>query len=318
MPGIPILAAIVSVAAPELIAAAGAAILETVGATAIAGEIGLSAATVGSAALGAAGTIASGGSAEDALKSAVLSGVGSAAGSAAVGASGLTGTAGSALGGAVSGGTQAALTGKDVGQAALRSGLSSGLTSGIKQGLDVLNPPTARELQELSLRGGANQPPSMPESIDLSPERDWEAVAREQAGKDGRPEDWTAEDAQREASRQAGAENREYSRQVESFALGTEPSKSKSTNKELAGILSKGLTTSLFSKPSGSTGGKTPAKSTTIGGAVGASPMAFGAADVLGVDTTPGEVESKKRAGTEEYPWGEPTGTSALKQGLGI
>jgi len=308
MPAIPVLAAIAAVAAPELIAAAGAAILETVGASAIAGEIGLSAATVGSAALGAAGTIASGGSAEDALKSAVLSGVGSAAGSAAVGASGLTGTAGSALGGAVSGGTQAALTGKNVGQAALKGGLASGLTSGIKQGLDVLNPPTARELQNYSLssgKTGLGLNPNAKGETGLTASFDSTAPVFNEDG----TVDYSFSGVQTPSGEGLKASIPSGS------SLNYQPD---STNKELSKILSKGLMTNFASKPSGSTGGTTPAKSTTIGGAIGASPMAFGAADVLGVDTTPGEVASKKRAGTEEYPWGEPTGTSALKQGLGI
>jgi hypothetical protein len=273
----------IAVFAPELLPAIGNAL----------GATGAAAGAVGSAVVAGGGAALKGANVEQTLQGAVLGGIGGYAGGAASEAAGLKGTADAALRGAISSGTQAGLTGKNVGEAALKGGATGALTSGIRQGLDYLNPPGV--------------PPSMPESTDLSQGKDWEAVAREQAGKDGRPEDWTAEDAQREASRQAGAENREYSRQVESFSPGTN-----SFNKEAAKLLSGGLTKELFQKPAVS-------KSTSVGAAPEAtqgSPMAYGAADVAAI--VPDEMGSKVSKKGGKYPWGDPEGTTALKEGLGI
>lgn len=294
----------ISIFAPELLPAIGSAM----------GASGAAATALGGAVISGGSALAQGKSVEDVLSSAAFGAAGGYAGSEAVKAAGATGTTGAALGGAVSGGTQAALTGKDVGQAALRGGLSAGLTSGIKQGLDVLNPPT--EKVDYSLSSGKS-------GLGLNPYAKGETglTASFPTNAPVFNEDGTVDYSFSGVQTPSGEGLKASIPGGSSFTSESSPA-----NKELAGILSKGLTTSLFSKPSkpsGSTGGGTspatsPAKSTTIGEAVGASPMAFGAADVLGVDTTPGEVESKKRAGTEEYPWGEPTGTSALKQGLGI
>ena len=73
---------------------------------------------------------------------------------------------------------------------------------------------------------------------------------------------------------------------------------------------------------SGSTSGTTvaggPAVSDVASGAA-ASPAAFGGADVamLG-DTSPEGMGSKVSKKGGKYPWGEPEGTTALKEGLGI
>jgi hypothetical protein len=83
-------------------------------------------------------------------------------------------------------------------------------------------------------------------------------------------------------------------------------------NQEAAKLLSGGLTKELFQKPAVS-------KSTSVGAAPEAtqgSPMAYGAADVAAI--VPDEMGSKVSKKGGKYPWGDPEGTTALKEGLGI
>ena len=92
------------------------------------------------------------------------------------------------------------------------------------------------------------------------------------------------------------------------------------TNRQLAGILSKGLLTQF----SGGGGGGGSSSSLAPGGAVAgttgsASASGSGATDILVADNVPGGVQDPNNAGANsKYLWGTPEGTSALKEGLGI
>jgi len=192
----------------------------------------------------------------------------------------------SSIGGkTAAGGTQALLSGKDVGE-----GLASGAVSGIggeagKYAAQQFEDPLTKRVAS----GGASG-------------------ATKAA--------LTGDDILGEATKGAGTEALGYGVEkginyvTDEFGLGNK------YDKVIADLITKGAAGGeQANKPAASS-------STQISGATegtSASPAAFGAADVAMVDTAEsGGVGSKVSKKGGKYPWGDPEGTTALKEGLGI
>jgi hypothetical protein len=303
MPALPVLLIVAELAAPELIAAAGATILETVGATAIAGEIGLSAATVGTAALSGVGTLAAGGSAEDALKSALVSGVGSFVGgrvsnvfadptAQAAFQAGMPGgtqvgtsvfdpskIAGATAGGAARGGTQALLSGQNIGEGVLK-GAGRGAISGVAGSLGKYASSQVDDPLGSRVLGGA-------------------VTGATQTGLSG-------QNPLIGALAGAAGGGAGYL-----YGQATDTNVPLSFDQQVSNLIRGNAT------PSGTTG-TSPVSSSVTTGSPAPSTAATGA-DIAMLDTsTPDSVGGKLGKKGGKYPWGTPEGTTALKEGLGV
>jgi hypothetical protein len=287
----PYVAVAVAIFAPELIPKLGYAL----GATTEAG-----AAAAGSAALTGGTTALAGGTPKQVASSAALAGVGGYAGSTGSKALGLSGTTGAAAGGAISGGTQAALTGKNIGEAALKGGATAGLSSSLQEGYKSLlpaenvdyslNQPSGTGLKSTGSEG-LKAPSTSTNSVDSS----------------GTP-DYAFTPSGNEAS---GIQTTDTSSDKNVFS----PTTLSSTDREIANYIARYGVNKL--SPAAS-----PAASQTSNVAIGSqqSPAAGGAADVAMLDSTsPEGIGSKTGKKGGKYPWGDPEGTTALKQeGQGI
>lgn len=194
---------------------------------------------------------------------------------------------GQIAGGSAGGATTAALQGKSIGEGAKAGAISAGTTGALEAGLGSINPPsvsgTGLDPSKTGGEGFKYTPTAPAPSETGATDYSLGAGVTDIGGLGLKPQDPSATGA------------------ISGDTTDT-------TNKELASLISQGLRMQ---------GGQ---KSTTIGGtpATTAAPAAYGATDVIGTQGTPGEIESKGTKKTEEYPWGEPEGTSALKEGLGI
>jgi len=315
----PYVAIAVSIFAPGFASAIG----ETLGATA--GSAAASA--IGNAAIAGGTSLVAGATPEQAATSAALAGAGGYAGSAGSQALGLSGTTGAAAGGAISGGTQAALTGKDVGQAALIGGATAGLSSAIGEGYKSLLPaekadysiqPADTKTSGLGTKGTASfsatgnytdpfyaSSGSGTDPYGLkAPSLDTASVDTSGSG------DYSFTPSGNEAS-DVGIQTAGFS--PETTALN--PTKLSSADKAIADYIAKYTVNKL--SPAA-----TPSTSQTSNVAMGSqqSPAAGGAADVAMLDSTsPEGIGSKTGKKGGKYPWGDPEGTTALKQeGQGI
>ena len=251
-------------------------------------------------------------------QSSALAGVGGYAGSTGSKALGLSGTTGAAAGGAISGGTQAALTGKNIGEAALRGGATAGLSSGLQEGYKSLLPgekadysiqPSDTKTSGLGVKGTTSDfYSSIGSGTDpyglKAPSFDTASVDSSGAA------DYSFTPSGNEASG-IGIQTAGFA--PETTALN--PTKLSSTDKAVADYIARYAVNKL--SPAG-----TPATSQTSNVAMGSqqSPTAGGAADVAMLDSTsPEGIGSKTGKKGGKYPWGDPEGTTALKQeGQGI
>jgi hypothetical protein len=288
----PYVAVGVAIFAPELIPELG----YSMGATTAAG-----AAAAGSAALAGGTTALAGGTPEQVAKSAALGGAGAYAGSTGSKALGLSGTTGAAAGGAISGGTQAALTGKDVGQAALRGGATAGLSSALQEGYKSTLPPEKVDYS-LGQPSGTGLKSTGSEGFKMP------SASTAQSDPTQGPVDYSFTPSGNEAS---GIQTTDVSSDKNVFS----PTTLSSTDKAVADYIAKYSVNKL--SPA-----KTLAASETSNVAMGSqqSPTAGGAADVAMLDSTsPEGIGSKTGKKGGKYPWGDPEGTTALKQeGQGI
>jgi hypothetical protein len=298
----PYVAVAVAIFAPELIPRLG----YSLGATSSAG-----AAAAGSAALAGGTTALAGGTPEQVAKSAALAGAGSYAGAAGSKSLGLSGTAGAAAGGAISGGTQAALTGKDVGKAALKGGATAGLSSELQSAYQSTLPQNPAQglsgSTSFSSAGDYRDPFYQSKGSGL----DLKALSTSFENTDATTGavDYSMAPSGNEASGiglQAPDKGSVYA--------STAPPLS-SADKAIADYIAK-YTVNKLSPAS------KPAASQTSSVAMGSqqSPTAAGAADVAMLDSTsPEGIGSKTGKKGGKYPWGDPEGTTALKQeGQGI
>ena len=290
----------VAIFAPELIPAIGGQVLGTSEAiaagTATAGQVA-AAQAAGAAVISGTGQALMGGSPEDVAKSAALAGAGGYVGEGAKYISGAGGVTGAAIGGATSSGTQAALTGKDIGSAALKGGATAGLSSALQEGYKStlpaekvdysLNQPSGTGLKSTGSEG-LKAPSTSTNSVDSS----------------GTP-DYSFTPSGNEAS---GIQTTDTSSDKNVFS----PTTLSSTDKAVADYIAKYAVNKL----------SPAATSQTSNVAMGSqqSPAAGGAADVAMLDSTsPEGIGSKTGKKGGKYPWGDPEGTTALKQeGQGI
>jgi len=271
------------------------------------------AAAAGSAALAGGTSLATGATFEQAARSAALAGIGSGAGSAAQSASGLTGTAGAAASGAASGATQAALTGQDVLTAAFKSGATAGLSEELQSQYKSTLPaekanyniqPSDTKTSGLGVKGttsdlysttgsgtdpyGLKTPSLDTASVDTSGAADYSITPSGNSASD------------------IGIQTAGFS----SDSTGFSPTKLSSSDKAIADYIAKNTVKKLVPTPKSLT-------SQTSDVAMGsqASPTAAGAADVAMLDTTsPEGISGKAGKKGGKYPWGDPEGTTALKQ----
>jgi hypothetical protein len=237
--------------------------------------------------------------------------VGQAAGTAAASAGANTlgaSVAGSTAAGAASGGTRAALSGGDILKGAEKGATSgatgAGLTGGIKSGLDVVNPPDSGTPSEPIPYSPSDKTPVSGglATADLGTPQSY--LGPDTGKVSGLPSEYPVSGQIPGMTLQ---EMQDASATVQTPMGPDAQDTSKNSNKEIAKLISQGLRMQ-----------SSPSKSTTIGEPTVGSPMAYGASDVIGTQGTPGEIESKGQKKTQEYPWGEPKRTSALKKGLGI
>jgi len=289
----PIIIPVIEIFAPEFIPFVGTAL----GATTTAGAI-----SAGTAAISAATSALSGASPEEIAKGAVLGGIGGAAGSTAQQASGLTGAAGAAVSGAASGGTTAALTGKDVVSGALKGGATAGLSKGLQEGYQsLLTPTTDYSIVPPDSKSGLGLKASTGTGTDLYA-----------------PTGFTAGESNITAP---STDTSSTGIQTSGFSSDTPISETpgiSATDKKIADYIAKYSVNKL--SPAGSTAGSPagqPAGGQTSDVATGSqsSPQAAGAADIAILDTAgPEGISGKAAKKGGKYPWGDPEGTTALKQ----
>jgi hypothetical protein len=301
----PVAAVVIDIVAPEFIPFVGEAILGS-------GASSAAAAAAGSAAVSSGISILGGASPEQVAKGAILGGIGGAAGSAAKGATGLTGISGAAASGAASGATQAALTGKDIGKAALKGGATAGLSAGLQSGYQSLISPSPYEITPpdsssgLGLKGKAGAGTDLYSSTGAGADQYALKGPASTSGYEFTP---------------SGNEASGVGIQTAGFSSDTavpQPTTLSSSDRDIANFIAKYTVNKL--SPSGSSAGSPanqPAASQTSDVAMGsqASPQAAGAADVAMLDTTsPEGISGKGGKKGGKYPWGDPEGTTALKQ----
>ena len=299
----PYVAVAVAIFAPELIPQLG----YSLGATSSAG-----AAAAGSAALAGGTTALAGGTPEQVASSAALAGVGGYAGSSGSSALGLSGTAGATAAGAIGSGTQAALTGKDIGSAALKGGATAGLSSGLQSAYQSTLPQTDYSIT----------PPGSSSGLGM---KGTTSDLYSSTGSGSDPYSLKAPSTSTASVNSSGAADYSFTPsgneasgigiQTAGFAPETtalNPTELSSTDKAVADYIAKYAVNKL--SPS--------ATSQTSNVAMGSqqSPAAGGAADVAMLDSTsPEGIGSKTGKKGGKYPWGDPEGTTALKQeGQGI
>jgi hypothetical protein len=309
----------VAIFAPELIPAIGGELLGTSEAiaagTATAGQVA-AAQAAGAAAISGTGQALMGGSPEDVAKSAAFGGAGAYAGEGAKYLSNAGGITGAAIGGAASSGTQAALKGQDVGQAALTGGATAGLSSALQEGYKSMLPPEKVDygLSQPSgtgLKGSAEytnvDPTTGQVDYSLAP-ADKTTVDIGKTDPTQGPVDYSFTPSGNEAS---GIQTTDISSDKNVFS----PTTLSSADKAVADYIARYAVNKL--SPA-----KAPAASETSSVAMGSqqSPTAGGAADVAMLDSTsPEGIGSKTGKKGGKYPWGDPEGTTALKQeGQGI
>ena len=295
----------VAIFAPEFVAGIGYSMGATTAAAATA---------AGSAALAGGTSLATGATPEQAARSAVLAGIGSGAGSAVQQATGLSGVTGAAAGGAASGATQAALTGQDVGKAALKGGATAGLSAGLQSAYQSTLPaekanyniqPSDLKTSGLGVKGttsdlysptgeasdssgGLKTPSFDTASVDTTGTADYSFTPSGNSASD------------------VGIQTAGFS--SDSTALS--PSKLSSSDKAIADYIAK-YTVNKLSPASKSLTSQT----SDVATGSQASPQAAGAADVAMLDTTsPEGISGKAGKKGGKYPWGDPEGTTALKQ----
>ena len=305
----PYAAVAVAIFAPEFANYVGTALGATSG-TATASAIGNSALAGGTTAL-------AGGTPEQVASSAALGGAGAYAGSAGSKALGLSGTTGAAAGGAISGGTQAALSGQDVGSAALKGGATAGLSSALQEGYKSFLP---AEKADYSIT-----PPGSSSGLGM---KGTTSDLYSSTGSGSDPYSLKTPSTNTASVDSSGAADYSFTPsgneasgigiQTAGFAPETtalNPTELSSADREIANYIAKYAVNKL--SPAA-----TPSTSQTSNVAMGSqqSPAAGGAADVAMLDsTTPEGIGSKTGKKGGKYPWGDPEGTTALKQeGQGI
>jgi len=297
----PIIIPAIEIFAPEFIPWLGSTIVG-------AGATTAAATAAGTAALSAGTSVLSGQSPENVLRSTVLGGIGGAVGSEAQSASGLTGTAGAAAGGAAAGGTQAALTGKDVLTGALKGGATAGLSAGLQSGYQSLISPSPYEITPPDSSSGLGLKGKTGAGTDL--------YSSTGAGADQYALKGPASTSGYEFT-PSGNEASGVGIQTAGFSSDTavpQPTTLSSSDRDIANFIAKYTVNKL--SPSATPAGQ-PAASQTSDVAMGsqASPQAAGAADVAMLDTTsPEGISGKGGKKGGKYPWGDPEGTTALKQ----
>jgi len=298
----PVAAVVIDIVAPEFIPFVGEAILGS-------GASSAAAAAAGSAAVSSGISILGGASPEQVARGAILGGIGGAAGSAAKEATGLTGISGAATKGAASGATQAALTGQDIGKAALKGGATAGLSAGLQQGYQsLLGTPTDYSIAPpdsksgLGLKGTTGAGTDIYSSTGSGADQYALKAPASTSGYEFTP---------------SGNEASGIGIQTAGFSSSTPTSQTptlSSSDRDIANFIAKYTVNKL--SPTSSTAGQ-PAASQTSDVAMGsqASPQAAGAADVAMLDTTsPEGISGKAGKKGGKYPWGDPEGTTALKQ----
>ena len=269
------------------------------------------AAAAGSAALAGGTSLVAGATPEQAARSAVLAGIGSGAGSTVQQATGLSGVTGAAASGAASGATQAALTGQDVGKAALKGGATAGLSAGLQQGYQSLLPAekidySLNQPSGTGLKGSTDlasvDPKTGQADYSFTPANKTTANIGQTDPTQGAI-DYSFTPSGNEAS---GIQTTDISSDKSVFS----PTKLSSSDKAIADYIAK-YTVNKLSPASKSLTSQT----SDVATGSQASPQAAGAADVAMLDTTsPEGISGKAGKKGGKYPWGDPEGTTALKQ----
>lgn len=214
--------------------------------------------------------------------------------------------------GAIQGATASALTGKDVLKGAVSGGATSGLTAGVTQGYKSLLPDTTNysiaptQQSEFGLKATASTDPSNYEIYNSTGTTD------SGTGVGATPS--TSGYLLGQSTGGEGVQATGVSPNTQSPELGN-------TEKMLAGYVAKDIVRQAgLADTSGTTttsAAQPAAQSATSNVALGsqASPTATTGADVAALDTTSaegvGSIAGKKGG---KYPWGDPEGTTALKQ----
>lgn len=241
----------------------------------------------------------------------------SAIGGQVAGAVGPTGdTIASAAGrGAIQGATAAALTGKDVAKGAVAGGATSGLTEGLTQGYKSLLPDSTNysiaptQQSGLGLKGTA--------STDAS---NYDIAAPTGSTDSGTGLGATPSTSGYLLGQSTGGQGLQATGFSPTSSVTQGPQLS-NIEKQLAGYVAKDIVRQAgLADTSGTTttsAAQPAAQSATSNVALGSqqSPTATTGADVAALDTTSAEgVGSKAGKKGGKYPWGDPEGTTALKQ----
>lgn len=302
-------------------------IIETIALTATLGPAGAGLSTaVAGAAAGAAVTAANGGDPKQILTGLATGAIGSEVASDVVGA-GAPITSGAVSGG-VSGGLGAAAQGKDVGQGIAKGAATSGLTSGIEQGLLATKTPEV----DYSITTGQNLPKlgvdvlqdTTAFNADGTPNTNLFAPTGTDVGLKGQPstDAFNPDGSANYSILQPGSAGGEGLTSTPNNSTGisyNQPTLS-STEKTLANYVASdivrqsgiGKNTSSTSGTSGTA--STPAATSGVSNvALGSqqSPNASTGADIANLD--PQGLGAKQGKIGGQYPWGEPEGTTKLK-----
>ena len=256
---------------------------------------------------------ANGGKPKDIAAAAIGGQVGGAATEYASPALGTTG--GAVAGGAASGATSAALTGRDVTKGAVQGGATGGITSALTQGYKSLLPDTTNysiaptQQSGLGLKGTA--------STDAANYGVYDSTGTTDSGTGLGATPSTSGYLLGESTGGQGLQ-----------ATGVTPTSSvtqgpqlSNTEKMLAGYVAKDIvrqagladTSGTTAKPTAQPAATSATSSVPLGSQ--ASPTATTGADVAALDTTTAEgVGGKDGKKGGKYPWGDPEGTTALKQ----
>jgi len=291
-------------------------IIETIVLTAALGPAGAGFSTaLAGATAGAAVTAANGGNARQILTGAAAGGIGSEVASYVPGSAPITA---GAVGGGVSGGVSAAAQGKDIGKGIAQGAATGGLSSGIQQGLLATQTPSVN----YNIATGQNLPTqglgATPDTTSFSSGETANANLFKPQGTDvgltAKPSTDTT-DYSLLASGSGGGEGISSTPSSSTGIAYNQPTLS-ATEKTLANYVASDIVrqSGLGKSTSGSTNPSTPSTTSAVSNvALGSqqSPNSATGADIANLD--PQGIGTKQGKIGGQYPWGEPEGTTKLK-----
>jgi hypothetical protein len=324
------LSKIANIAAPIVIAAVAPEIPAAIGQSL--GFTGSAALTAGNAAIQGTAAIAQGAKPEDVAKNIATSAAGSELASNIVPVDKAAPITSAAQQGAIRGATSAALLGKDVVKGAAAGGLTSGISTGLQEGYRSLLPEqvdysltSGKDVGGLGLKLPAATTTTPTDSEYYAANFDYNAPTAAGTGGLGikaapstttfNPDGTIDYGVYQQGS--GGGEGLTSTTTDVNPSI-YQPAQLGTTEKLLADYVAKDIVrqTGLSSSSSGSksTQAAQPATSAVTLGSQ-QSPTATTGADVAALDTTTGEgLGSKEGKKGGKYPWGDPEGTTALKQ----